>query len=200
MSKKIVSERLELTKAINNLSKCQTSFAEAVKTIEALNEETLTQLDLAINDKKNELDKLTGYFDIEKKNLQIALDQEIKQYGYDKAVEIVGAQDQTVIDNEILEQLQASSEANTDAIKEAVKEESDKGKIALASLKKHMELESKATMADLNAQVKQKEAECKNLYETINTLKEEIREQRQLTKQVAEASSKSQISQVIGKQ
>ena len=63
-----------------------------------------------------------------------------------------------------------------------------------------MELENKANMADLVAQVKQKEAECKNLYQTIDTLKEEIREQRQLTKQVAEASSKSQISQVIGKQ
>ena len=96
MSKKIVSERLELTKAINNLSKCQISFAEAVKTIEALNEETLTQLDLAINDKKNELDRLTGDFDIERKNLQIALDQEIKQYGYDKAVELIGGQGQTV--------------------------------------------------------------------------------------------------------
>lgn len=200
MSKKTISERLEFTKAINNLSKSKESFIEAVKVMETYKEETLTQLDLAINDKKTELNNLSNEYEIKTKDLQISLEQEIRQYGYDKAVELIGEEGQSVIDNEVLENLKTASENNDSIVEEAIKEENKKGTIALNSLKKHLELENKALMADLTAQVKQKEAECINLYKTIDTLKEEIREQRLLTKQVAEASSKGQISQVIGKQ
>lgn len=62
-----------------------------------------------------------------------------------------------------------------------------------------MDLTHKATNAQLVAQVEQQKKEIAILNSTIEGLKSEMREQRELTKQVAQASSKSQINQTIGK-
>lgn len=64
---------------------------------------------------------------------------------------------------------------------------------------KTMELTHKANNAQLVAQVEQQKKEISVLNSTIENLKNEIKEQRELTKQVAMASSKSQITQTIGK-
>jgi len=62
-----------------------------------------------------------------------------------------------------------------------------------------MDLTHKASNAQLVAQAEQQKKEIKVLSDTIENLKSELREQRELTKQVAQASSKSQITQTIGK-
>ena len=62
-----------------------------------------------------------------------------------------------------------------------------------------MDLTHKANNAKLVAQVEQQQKEIAVLNSTIENLKSEMKEQRELTKQVAQASSKSQINQTIGK-
>lgn len=64
---------------------------------------------------------------------------------------------------------------------------------------KMMDLTNKASNAQLTAQVDQQLKEIKVLNSTIENLKSELKEQRELTKQVAQASAKSQISQNFGK-
>ena len=53
--------------------------------------------------------------------------------------------------------------------------------------------------AQIAAQLEQQKKEILVLNNTIESLKSELKEQRELTKQVAQASSKSQINQTIGK-
>jgi hypothetical protein len=61
------------------------------------------------------------------------------------------------------------------------------------------DLNNKIINADYKAQVEQQKKEITVLNQTIQSLKDDIREQRELTKEVAQASSKSQINQTIGK-
>lgn len=62
-----------------------------------------------------------------------------------------------------------------------------------------IDLKHKAASAQLVAQVEQQKKEIMVLNDTIANLKFELKEQRELTKEVAQASSKSQINQTIGK-
>jgi len=62
-----------------------------------------------------------------------------------------------------------------------------------------MDLTHKATNAAITAQVDQQKREIQVLCNTIENLKSELREQRELTKQVAQASAKSPIQQSFGK-
>lgn len=78
-------------------------------------------------------------------------------------------------------------------------EESKKYNAQLKSETTTLELTHKANNAALQAQVEQQKKEITVLQQTIDSLKAEIREQRELTKEVAQASSKAQITQTIGK-
>jgi len=62
-----------------------------------------------------------------------------------------------------------------------------------------IELTHKANNAATQAQVEQQKKEIQVLQQTIDNLKSELREQRELTKEVAQASSRAQITQTIGK-
>lgn len=62
-----------------------------------------------------------------------------------------------------------------------------------------IELTHKANNAATQAQVEQQKKEILVLQQTIDNLKSELREQRELTKEVAQASSRAQITQTIGK-
>lgn len=62
-----------------------------------------------------------------------------------------------------------------------------------------LELTHKANNAATQAQVEQQKKEIIVLQQTIDNLKSELREQRELTKEVAQASSRAQINQTIGK-
>lgn len=64
---------------------------------------------------------------------------------------------------------------------------------------KTLDLTHKANNATLNAQVEQQKKEILVLNSTIENLKSELKEQRALTKEVAQASAKGQINQTIGK-
>ena len=78
-------------------------------------------------------------------------------------------------------------------------EESKKFTSMLKSETTTIELTHKANNAGLQAQVEQQKKEIQVLQQTIDSMKAEIREQRELTKEVAQASSKAQITQSIGK-
>jgi hypothetical protein len=72
----------------------------------------------------------------------------------------------------------------------------------VALLKNEMaiyELTTKAQNADIKAQAEQQKREIEVLNSTIQNLKNELVEQRSLTKEVAHASSKAQISQKFSK-
>lgn len=81
-----------------------------------------------------------------------------------------------------------------------MKKEREQHTKALIQEKSMSDLSHKAQTAELTAQVTQQRKEIEMLLKTIENMKFEIAEQRNLTKEVAVASSKAQITQKIGSQ
>jgi hypothetical protein len=94
------------------------------------------------------------------------------------------------------EDLKKTFDKQCDAIRA---EEIKKYSAQLKAESNTMELTHRANNAQLQAQVEQQKREILMLTQTIESLKAEIREQRELTREVAQASSKAQITQTIGK-
>ncbi|ARF08266.1 hypothetical protein Catovirus_1_316 [Catovirus CTV1] len=144
------------------------------------------------------------------KNTQIELKQKMTEHKLKACEEIAKEQNMTVIKNEDhktllsnvqkanhdLEDLKKSFNDQCNSIRN---EEKTKYQLQLKQEVTTLELNHKANIAELKAQVEQQKKEIDVLQKTIENLKHEIAEQRTLTKEVAQASSKSQINQRFGK-
>jgi hypothetical protein len=93
-------------------------------------------------------------------------------------------------------ELKKSFDKQSDSVRA---EELKKYQVLLKNETSTMDLTHRANNAGLQAQVEQQKKEIQVLQQTIEGMKAEIREQRELTKEVAQASSKAQITQSIGK-
>ena len=99
--------------------------------------------------------------------------------------------------NKELDDLKKKFDSSCNAIKQ---EERQKYDADLKRQKTEQELTYKTSTAEMKAQFDQQKREVVLLNETIDTLKIEIAEQRKLTIEIAQASSKAQITQKIGKE
>ena len=197
-SRKNTSERLKLVTAISGLSQTQEKFIKAVETLSEYNSETLTKLDLEINTKKEELEELTTLFNNTVKANQIKVDQQLDEYKYDGALEILKERSEVPILESELESLKNKVVELTNQRQEElnqVKEtEKKKGEQAKNMAIRNAQLEHKAQVAVLDASVKQQTKEITNLQQTIDNLRHELSEQRKLTKEVAEAGKMGTIN------
>ena len=202
-SSKSESDTLAFAKAINKLVQKQEDFTTAIEDLKNLNAENMTSIQLELKSKREELNNLTKEFDVKKKDLQIKVDQEFNEYSYEKAKEIIGERGEIPVDEEEYTELESaveqSKEEMEEEMQEKISEEQQKAKQALAQALKNKDLEHKAHIANLQAEVEQLKKERKIFESTIKNLREDIEAQRQLTKQVAEASKSGAISQTFGK-
>jgi hypothetical protein len=127
-----------------------------------------------------------------------ACDEVLKEFGM---MSVLVTENKTASDNLLkaikdLDELQKTVDKQCNAIKQE-----EKGKYE-AELKRQLatqELGFKATTAEMKAQLEQQKKEVDMLNKTIDNYKHEITEQRNLTKEIAQASAKSQINQKFGK-
>lgn len=94
------------------------------------------------------------------------------------------------------EELKKSFDAQCNSIR---RDEQTKYQHQLTNDLSMSDLTHKANNAEIKAQVEQQRREIDVLNNTISSLKNELAEQRSLTKEVAQASAKSQITQKFGK-
>lgn len=197
------SDILAFVKAITKLSQKQEDFMKSVEELKELSADNLSNVQLELKTKREELDDLTKQYDTQKKDMEIKLVQEINEYGYEKAIEIIEEHKQIAVNMSEYDELKQSVE-----LLKTTHEKDMKSKIAElnAIAKKELErellntgLKHKAEIAELSATVKQLEKERKTYESTIDNLKQEVASQRELTRQVAEASKQGAISQNFGK-
>jgi len=206
MAKKITkneSDTLAFAKAINKLVQKQDEFAKIIEEMKTLKADTLTSIQLELKAKRNELDSLDKEYEVKLKDLQIKVDQDFKEHGYNKAVEVLEEHGEIAVNEETYNELKDS----VDVLKKEAEEELEK-KLKelksqhareLAGTLKNKELEHKAEIAMLTAKVEQLTKERQTFESTIKNLQSEIAAQRDLTRQVAEASKQGAISQNFGK-
>lgn len=203
MPKAGTSERIEFTKSINNLTSKQDAFLKAIETLQSFSEETLRNLDLEIDNKKMELKSLDEEYKKRDNDQRITIDQALKEYKYEQALLYLGERDEISVSkkeyNDLVKKVTTLETEQDARIKTEIAIEKKRSEGAMKAALHNASLTHKAEIADINAQTKQQEHEIDNLRSIIETLKNEIAEQRQLTRQVADAGKAGAITQSFGK-
>ena len=186
---------LQLTKSIQALTKQQTTFEKAVEKCNELIKEISEEFEMKLNAKKSELDALETQYQNTEKLKKVELDLAIKEYGYNKALEFLNDRGEIPVSKseyEILKEenriLKASKEQE---IKDAVSSEKQKNAAYNEQLKKTLELQKRAEIAQKEADLKVQINQIKLLENTIERLESDLEAQRNLTKDVANASAQS---------
>jgi len=197
------SDSLALAKAINSLVDCRDSFVNALNEFDSLNKETLTNIELELKTKREELDELKKDFDRQKRDFEIQLKQECDELKYEAGVRFLTERDEIPVKeeeyNKLVEKLETIREDCEKERKQEVAIANAQAKKELELALRSQELEHKAETATLKAKVEQLENDRVNFKETIDNLKQEVAAQRTLTQQVAEAGKQGAINQSFGK-
>ena len=193
VSKTNESEKLQLARAINNITKSREAFNSAVESFNALEQEHLKDLDLRIEEKHQELKDAEESLSQKRKRGEIDCENDLAEHRRTAAVDFLEATREVPVEAAVLEKLRADlARAQTEfdsAVAQAHSEEKAKGQSQLNAALRQQELTNKAEVATLQAQLDQKEREIEVLHETIRNLRQEVSEQRQLTKDVAASAA-----------
>jgi hypothetical protein len=202
------------TKYREKMKKCETEynekqkkmhsdFTEKARELETTHKIKVKQLDNDLEEKKREVN---SKLEDEKFKAKLEINQNkeayCEKYAKDLKMAFVKEEDH----KEIVSQMNKAKKdydelkKNFDKQCESIKaDEVKKYNAQLANERKTTELTNKAHNAGLVAQLEQQKNEIKVLMDTINNMREELREQREMTKDIAKSASKAQISQTIGK-
>ena len=196
------SDRLLLAQSIHNLVARGDAFVSALDTLQNLSKEKLLELDMNIETKKKEYQDLHLQLENQFKDTEIKMKQQLAENKLQAVKEILQSMDMTSIKNSLYEELTKNMDIlkkdHQDQLMNVVKMEQEKGASILKQSLQNMELTHKANIAGLTAENESQKKEIIVLRDTIQNLKSELAEQRNLTRDIAQASSKSQISQNFG--
>jgi chromosome segregation ATPase len=196
---------LDLTKALQTIHKHEDNFNKSVEKLKVLLEDTFSDLankiatfsDLAnkIDSKQKELESLTLKYEQEEKNKKIEVDQFIKEYAYNAAIDILNKKGEIAVKKDDFEELNNKynnlKSSKDQEIKEAVESEKKKNDRHNEAIKRTLELQKQAEVAKVEAQLETQVQHIDVLKKTIEDLKKDLDEQRKLTKDVAQAASKN---------
>lgn len=197
MNKKLKSEYDELKKKLESEytdknKQSQTEHLDKTKKLESEFADKKKSLVNSYEDAQIEMKRKIG----EDKSKQCELYAKELKMKFIKEEEHKALQEQVQKAIQDYNELKKSFDKQCDIVRN---EESKKFTSQLKSETTTLELTHKANNAALQAQVEQQKKEIIVLEQTISSLKAEIKEQRELTKEVAQASSRAQITQTIGK-
>ncbi len=150
--------------------------------------------------------KLTNDF----KNSQIEVKQKLAEFKLKACEELAKENSMVVVKSDDMVALQQNvtkTNGELEALKKAYdkdidktrQEEKSKYTTQLENEKKILQLNANVTNAEMKAQIDQQVKEIQVLKSQIENLKHELSEQRALTKEVAQASAKAQITQSFAK-
>jgi hypothetical protein len=207
------SDRLQFALAINNLTARSEALVAALQEIQTFDRDRIQTIEMKLEAKKKEYADMTQTLSTQYEQAQkqleneyidakIKCNQDIREHGLVAANNLLATMNMTSISvdklNGMVNELSTIKDAHATTLKKELDDSHHQAKQELSRQISALQLEHKATVASLQAQVEQQVKEIRVLNDTISSLKHELAEQRTLTKEVAQASSKSQISQNFG--
>lgn len=197
------SERLILSEHIAKCTNIMDKFLEATQQFQEYKTDIFADLDRQIEAKKQELTDVTQKITSEEEETRINTKQKLQEFKRNAAIQVLDEFDEVPISFEELdkmrEELTELKEHKADAIQteiDKVRNEENKNRQSqINSLK----LQHAAEIATLKATSEQKVAEVEVLRTTIEDLKHELAEQRELTKSVASSLKQGAITLNAGK-
>lgn len=188
---------LNFTKAIQGVTKAQDSFGKNVEGLKELISGTFNELELKLNSKQKELNDLEEKFSHNERSRKLEVDLNIKEHGYEAALDILKERGEVAVPEVTYEELKrmysdlkASRDSDIDSV---VKREQERNNKHIAVIKQTLELQNKAEVAKIQAQLEAQVKQVEVLQSTIERLTKDLDEQRKLTKDVAMASSKQHV-------
>lgn len=189
-------------KALNNLKKYQESFVKGVETCRTLLEGQIEENVLKINhqndmlqeleldyEKKNKL--MSEDFERAKKIRKLDIDNEFKNYSYDKSLSCLDERKEIAISktkyDSLMHDLREAQQDRKTELEQAIKLQKEKDNRKLQHMLNTSKLEQKAHVAEVNAKLQQKNEQIKVLDKTISGLKEELVAARDLVSRVADS-------------
>lgn len=211
MSRGTASDSLALSKAITAFNAKSSAFVKAAESVtEAFSDiknfgaEKVSEYEEQILAKRKEFDMVTQDLEHQTKKRKLESDLEFERNEYEAAKKVLVKQRETPISVEDLNALNSAIAKSEGIHKTELDKAIGDGKRSEAAAVKaattNQSLVHKAEVAEISAQIKQKEAEVATLSRQIEQQQKEIAEQRALTKSVAEAGRQGAIQQSFGKQ
>ena len=203
MSRKVSksdSPHFVMTKVLQAIVKGQESAEKAIEKYKASLEiakethgELFKDLNYKIEETEEKIKRLGVKYEQEKKDQIIRLDQSLSEYGYEKAVEILEERNEIAVPskeyNTLKAELEQERKGNEDKLRNCLENERKRHTIQINSLKKTTELEKKAEVAVVKAQLETQVKQIEILNATITRLTQDLEAQRRLTKDVAQAQA-----------
>ena len=190
------NSNIAFTKAIQTITKNQDSFNKSVDSLQTLITETFSELELKVNAKKKELADLEEKYLHDEKNMKLTVDLNVKEHGYNEALKILGEKDEVAVSKLDYEKLKKDYEdlknTRSQEIKNAVDNEHKRNTEHVAVLKETLELQKRAEVAKVSAELVSQVNHIKILEQTVERVSKDLDEQRKLTKDVAMASANKQ--------
>lgn len=193
-----VNPRLELAKSILGVTQKIEALEKAAEGLKSYTKDTLVNLDMQIQAKNEDLNRLNEEHEHAKKRGKTETELFLQEFRYDGAKKIIAERHEIPVSSSEFEQMKATlTRLNAERDKEveaAVKAEKERSRASLEQALKMQELSHKAATADLSATTNQQLKEIESLKQTIANLKEEVGAQRKLTEAVANASRQAPIT------
>lgn len=193
-----------------NIEHLENEYNRMKKNLEESYEELTKKLDIKYKDLnrniENEYNEKNKELQNNFKNTQIEVKQKLSEFKIKACEEVAKEFNMLVIRNEeygVLKdnvskanrELSSLQQTFNDQCNSIRNEEKTKYNDAIKIQTTTNDLNNKAILAELKAQVEQQKKEISVLNNTIDSLKHELAEQRSLTKEVAQAGAKAQITQ-----
>lgn len=204
-----------LLKPLHQLEKAQIAFTAAVAEYNDIKRESILELDFALEQKREELrildrqreeknKMIVDEIDQTRKRKRIDCDNDLAEYKRQSAIRILEETGEIPIlkskYEEMVKKLEEQESVHKAEVAKITGKLTSDAKKDLDGQRKALDLEHKSRTASITAEVNQLKEQEKNYQKCIAMLEKQLDDQRQLTKEVAQASSKGAIQQTIGKQ
>jgi hypothetical protein len=197
------TQSLKLNKSITEMSKNMLTLEKTCKDARDFVETYLTDFDEKVKFKKRKVEELEQDFQLQCKNKELELINSIKESGYNKAVEILATRNpkEVPMQEVVVVGLKDRIAQLEKEMKSTINEEVNKHKLQLdRDYKYNLEtsgLKQAAESAKNQAQLEQRDQHIKVLQDSIQSLKNEVNEQRKLTQSISESFSNAQKTTVV---
>jgi hypothetical protein len=195
----------QLTRAIQTIAKQQDAFKKSVeqfheieKDIDVRISSSKKRMDEQEQLRKKEVDEMDVLVERERKRRRIDLEQDIREFGTQQVAKMLTEQKKVAILAEELEamktELETLRKTKEDAVLNAVREALEKSKLEMTTKIESQALRHQAEMAAVTANRDQQKHQIKVLDDTIAALRNELDQQRKLTREVAYAQAQAQAA------
>lgn len=195
----------QLTRAVQTIAKQQDAFKKSVeqfheieKDIEVRITSAKKKMDEQEQARKKEMDEMEASVERERKRRRIDLEQDIREFGNEQVGKMLADQKKVPILAEELATLRTEVDSlrktKEEAVNAAVQNALEKAKLEMSTKIESQMLRHQTEMATVTANRDQQKHQIKVLEDTIAALRNELDQQRKLTKEVAYAQAQAQAS------